>query len=51
MLMLYHLKPWENPLLGEKLDGQLLQMISDVRSQGTAIGTSVIIGVGSGILW
>ena len=39
-----------NPLLSEKLDSQLQQMINDMRSRGTAIGTSVIIGVGSGIL-
>lgn len=38
------------PLLGEKLDKQLQQMIGDMRSRGTPIGTSVIIGVGRGIL-
>ena len=43
-------KAWETPLLGEKLDKQLQQMIGDMRSRGTAIGTSVVIGVGREIL-
>ena len=32
------------------MDKQLQQMIGDMRSRGTPIGTSVIIGVGRGIL-
>ena len=42
-----HVKP---PLLGEKLDTHLQQLIGDMRSRGTAIETSVVIGVGMGIL-
>ena len=48
--MLYQLKSMGNPLLGEKLDKQLQQMIGDMRSRGTPIGTSVVVGVGRGIL-
>ena len=48
--MLYQPKAWETPLLGEKLDEQLQQMIGDMRSRGIPIGTSVIICVGRRIL-
>ena len=42
-----HRKP---PLLGEKLDGHLQEIIIGMRSRGASIGTSVIIGIGTGIL-
>ena len=42
-----HGKP---PLLGEKLNKHLQQVINKLRSQVTAIGTSVVIGVGKRIL-
>jgi len=38
------------PLLGEKLDCHLLDKILAMRSRGTPIGTSVVIGIGTGIL-
>ena len=38
------------PLLGEKLDGHLQEIILGMRSRGTPIGTSVVIGIGTGIL-
>ena len=38
------------PLLGEKLDCQLQEKILAMRSRGTPIGTSVVIGIGTGIL-
>ena len=38
------------PLLGAKLDTHLQQLIGDMRSQGTGIGTSVVIVVGTGVL-
>ena len=37
-------------LLGEKLDKHLQQLIITMRMRGTPIGTSVVIGVGQGIL-
>ena len=38
------------PLLGEKLDCHLQDKILAMRSRGTPIGTSVVIGIGTGIL-
>ena len=38
------------PLLGEKLDGRLQQLILSMRARGVPIGTSVVIGMGRGIL-
>ena len=37
-------------LLGEKLDGHLQEFIIGIRSRGTPIGTTVIIGIGTGML-
>ena len=37
-------------LLGEKLDKHLQQLIITMRTRGTPIGTSVVIGIGQGIL-
>ena len=38
------------PLLGEKFDCHLQEKILAMRSRGTPIGTSVVIGIGTGIL-
>ena len=38
------------PLLGEKLDKQLQQLILSMRARGVPIGTSVVTGIGRGIL-
>ena len=38
------------PFLGAKLDIHLRQLIGDMRSRGTAMGTSVVIGVGTGVV-
>ena len=38
------------PLLGERLDGYLQQLIKSMRERGTPIGTGVIVGIGQGIL-
>ena len=43
-------KRGKTPLLGEKLDGQLQQLILSMRARGVPIGTSVVIGMGRGIL-
>ena len=43
-------KQGKPPLLGAKLDTHLQQLIGKRRSQGTATGTSVVIGVGTGVL-
>ena len=44
-------KKWgKPPLLGAKLDTHLQQLIGNMRSRGTAIGTSVVIGVRTGVL-
>ena len=42
-----HEKP---PLLGENLDGYLQEIIFGMRSRGTLISTSVVIGIETGIL-
>jgi len=36
--------------LGEKLDSHLQDKILAMRSKGTPIGTSVVVGIGTGIL-
>ena len=36
--------------MGEKLDKHLQQLIITMRTRGTPIGTSVVIGIGQGIL-
>ena len=38
------------PLLGEKVDKLLQEMIVSMRSRGTPIATSVVVGVGRGLL-
>ena len=38
------------PLLGEKLDGYLQDLILAMRSQGSAINTNIVVSVGRGIL-
>ena len=38
------------PLLGEKLDKYLQETITDVRSRGTAIGSTIVVAVAHGIL-
>ena len=43
-------KQGKPPLLGEKLDCHLQGKILGMRSRGTPIGTSVVIGIGTGIL-
>ena len=37
------------PLLGEKLDGHLQQLILSMKARGVLIGTGVVIGMGRGI--
>jgi len=44
-------KKWGKlPLVGEKLDCHQQDKILAMRSRGTPIGTSVVIGIGTGIL-
>ena len=38
------------PLLGEKSDTYLQKIIADMRERGAPVGTSVIVGIGRGIL-
>lgn len=43
-------KRGKSALLGEKFDGHLQEIILGMRSRGTLIGTSVVIGIATGIL-
>ena len=38
------------PLLGEKLDKYLQEIITEMRSRGTAIGSTIVVAVARGIL-
>lgn len=38
------------PLLGESLDGCLQELITSMRQRGAPIGTTIIVGIGPGIL-
>ena len=48
--MLTHYHQGRPPLLGEKADDYLQKLIIAMREQGALIGTSVVVGIGRGVL-